>query len=150
MMCTIDGNTFCLSTKNTWIGDSCASCHMINNSNGMYDVIDIDINESIQGSSRIMPTKKKGKLQVTVCHVNGEEQVHTSWPVTFCPLAGANHFSFSCKLSWGNKILSNKMNNIIRNTPSGNIILDCQIKTCDGWVTRVDFFWNSINKKAVL
>ena len=57
MICTIDSNTFHLFTKNTWIGDSSASCHITNNENGMYDIIDID--ESIQGSSGIMPTKKR-------------------------------------------------------------------------------------------
>ena len=46
MMCTIDGDTFYLFTKNTWIGDSGASCHIINNDSSMFDVIDID--ESIK------------------------------------------------------------------------------------------------------
>ena len=59
MMCTIDGNTFFLFMKNTWIGDSGASCHITNDNKGMYEVIDMD--ESIQGSSSIMPAMKKGK-----------------------------------------------------------------------------------------
>ena len=37
----------------------------------MYGIIDID--ESIQGSSGIMPATKKGKLHVTLCQVNGQE-----------------------------------------------------------------------------
>ena len=81
MMCTIDGNTFHLFNKNTWIGNSCASCHMTNNESGMYDVIKID--KSIQGSSGIMPTTKKGKLCMRVCQVNGQEQVHILWPEKF-------------------------------------------------------------------
>ena len=68
MMCTIDGNTFHSFMKNTWIGDSGASCHITNNESGMYDAIDID--ESIQGSSSIMPAMKKGKLHMTVHQVN--------------------------------------------------------------------------------
>ena len=123
MMCTIAGDTFFSFTKNTWIGNSGASCHITNDDKGMYDAIDID--ELIQGSSGIMPVMKKGKLQVKVYQVNGDEQVHTLWPVTFCPSAGANLFSLTCKLSQGNKISSNELNNIIINTPSGNIILDC-------------------------
>ena len=103
----------------------------------MYDII--DINYSIQGSSSIMFATKKGKLQVTVRQVHGEEQVHTLWPVKFCPSAGMNLFSLTCKLSWGNKISSNEFNNIIINTLSGDIILDRRIKTRDGWVTGVDF-----------
>ena len=30
MMCTIDGDNFYLFTKNTWIGDSSALCHITN------------------------------------------------------------------------------------------------------------------------
>ena len=106
----------------------------------MHDVT--DIYESIQGSSRIMPTTKKGKLRVTVHQVNGEEQVHS-------PLAGVNLFSLTCKLLQRNKISSNKTNNIIVSTPSGDIILDCQIKTHDDWVAGVNFLWDSINKRAI-
>ena len=60
MMCTIDSDTFFSFTKNTWIGDSGASCHITNNDTGLYDIT--DINKSIQGSSSIMPVMKKGKL----------------------------------------------------------------------------------------
>ena len=81
MMCTIDGNTFFSFMKNTWIGDLGASCHITNNDDGMYDII--NINKSIQGSSGIMLATKKGKLQVIELQFNGEEQVHTLWPVKF-------------------------------------------------------------------
>ena len=74
---------------------------------------------------------------------------HTLWPVKFCPLEGANLLPLTCKLLWGNKISSNKFNNIVINTLSGNIILDHRIKTHDGWVTRVNFLQNSINERAV-
>ena len=74
------------------------SCHITNDDKGMYEVIDID--ELIQGSSGIMPAMKKGKLQVMVPQMNGDEQVHTLWPVKFCPLAGANFFH-SCTNSRG-------------------------------------------------
>ena len=131
-------------TKNTLIGDSGVSCHITNDKKGMYDII--DINKLIQGSSGIMPATKKGKLQVTVHQVNREEQVHTLWPAKFCPFAGANLFSLTCKLSWGKTISSNKFNNIVVNTPSGDIILDCRINTRDDWVAGVNFLWNSIDK----
>ena len=75
MMCTIEGNTFFLFMKITCIGDLGVSCHITNDDKGMYDII--DINESIQGSSGIMPTTEKGKLQVMVRQVNGDKQVHT-------------------------------------------------------------------------
>ena len=56
MLCTIDSTSFHLFTKNTLIGDSSASCHITNDENGMYDVIEID--ESIQGSSRCPQQKR--------------------------------------------------------------------------------------------
>ena len=126
-----------LFKKNTWIRDSGTSCHITNNDTGLYDII--NINKSVQGSSSIMPAMKKDKLLVIVLQVNGAEQIYTLWPVKFCPTAGANLFSLTCKLSQGNKISSDQLNNIVINTPSGNIILDHRIKTHDGWVARVDF-----------
>ena len=85
-----------------------------------------------------MPATKKGKLQVKVQQVNRAEQVHTLWPVKLCPNAGANLFSLTCKLLQGNKISSDHLNNMMINTPNGDIILDCQIKTHNSWVNSVD------------
>ena len=59
-MCTIDGDTFFSFTKNTCIGDSVTSCNITNDDIGLYDITEID--ESIQGSSGIMPAIKTGKL----------------------------------------------------------------------------------------
>ena len=147
MMCTIDGTSFHLFTKNTWIGDSGASCYITNDEHGMYDITEID--ELIQGSSGIMPTTKKGKLCMTVRQVNRQEQVHTLWPVKFCPSAGANIFLLTWELLQGHKISSDDANNIVMNTPIGNIILDHRIKTCESWIAGVDFIRNIANKKAV-
>ena len=129
MMCTIDGDTFFSFTKNTWIGDSGASCHITNNNTGLYDITDID--KSIQGSSSLIHATKKGKLRVKVWQVDGTEQVHILWPVKCCPKV--------CELLQGNKISSDHQNNIVVKTPTGNIILDHQIKTHDSWVAKVDF-----------
>ena len=112
----------------------------------MYDVI--DIKESIQASSGIMPATKKGKLQLIVHQVNGEKQVHTLWPVKFCPMAGANLFSPTCELSHRNNTSSDHFNNIMVNTPSDDIVLDCPIKTPNGWVAKVDFLQASNSERA--
>ena len=42
-----------------------------------------------------------------------------------------------CNLSLGNKISSDHQNNMVVSSMNGNIILDCQIKTHNGWVVRV-------------
>ena len=123
------------------------SCHITNNKTGLYDVTNID--ESIQGSSNIMPATKKGKLWVKICQVDGTEQTHTLWPVKFCPKAGANLFSLTCKLLQGNKIASDHENYIMVNTPTSDIILDCLVKTCNSWVAEVDFLHEFNNERAV-
>ena len=69
MMCTINGDTFDFFTRNTSIGDSNASCHITNNDTSLYDVT--NINESIQGSSSIMPATKKGKLCIKIAKSRG-------------------------------------------------------------------------------
>ena len=57
MMCTIDEDTFFLFMKNMWIGDSS------DNHTSLFDII--DINESIQEKSGIMPAKKKTSYMST-------------------------------------------------------------------------------------
>ena len=91
MMCTINGDNFFLLTKNMWIGDSGALCHIMNNDTSLFSII--NINNSIQGSSWIIAAMKKGKLCINVQPVDGTEQVHTLWPMKFClkALAGKNN-----------------------------------------------------------
>ena len=117
----------------------------MNNDTGLFDVI--DINMLIQGSSRNMPTTKKGMLHVNIQQVDGTEWVHTLWPVKFCPKAGANLFSLMSKLQ-GNKISSDPWNNIVVNSSKGDIILDHQIKTCNSWVDRVEFLLETGEERA--
>ena len=57
MLCNINGDTFNSLTKNIWIGDSGASCHITNDNASLFDVT--DIYKSIQGSSCSMPVIKK-------------------------------------------------------------------------------------------
>ena len=104
MMCTMDGDTFFLFTKNTWIGDSGASCQIMNNNTNPFDIINII--KLIQGSSRNMPAAKKGKHHVNIQQVEGTEWVHTLWPMKFCPKAGVNLFSLTRKLLQGKEISS--------------------------------------------
>ena len=122
IMCTTDSDTFYSFTKNIWIGDLGASCHITNNKTGMYDIT--NINKSIQGSSNIMPATKNGKLHVNVCQVDGTEWVHTQLPMKLCPKAGMHLFYLTCKLLQGNKTLCDHQNNIVVNTMCGDIILD--------------------------
>ena len=96
-----------------------------------------------------MPAMKKGKLWVKVYQVNGIVWVHILWLMKFCPKVGANLFSLTCELLQGNRIASDHHNNIVVNTLNGDIILDCQIKSHDGRVTRDDFLCKANNEKTV-
>ena len=117
----IDGDTFFLFMKNTWIGDSGVLCHITNNDIGLFDVI--NIKELIKGSSIIMPATKKDKLHVNEWQVDGTKQIHTLWSLKFCPKASANLFFPMCKLYQEKTISSNHQNNIMVNSMDGNIFL---------------------------
>ena len=108
-LCTIDGDTFYLLMKNTWFGDSGASCHITNDDICLFDVI--GINELIQGNARNVPATKKGKLHVQ--QVDGTKWVHTLWPVKFCPKVGTNLLSLMYEPLQGNIISSDHWNSIL-------------------------------------
>ena len=119
VMCTIDDDTSFSFPKNT-IGDSCTSCHFMNNDTGLFNII--NINKMIQKSSGNMPATKKEKLCVNVQQVDGTEWVHTLWSVKFCPKAGANLFFLTFEHLQGKKISSDHQNKIIVKTTDGNIL----------------------------
>ena len=66
MMCTINGDTFFSFTKNTWIGNSGESCHIMNNDTSFYDVT--DINKLIQDSYGIMSATKRQAMSQGIAH----------------------------------------------------------------------------------
>ena len=123
-MCTIDVDTFYSFTKNIWIGDSHASCHITYDDTSKYVITNID--ESIHGSMDIMPTNP----HVNVWQVDGTEWVHTLCPMKFCLKVGANH--------WSNTVVNS----------TGKIILGCSIKTCNGLLTGVEFIQETHHERA--
>ena len=112
----------------------------------MFDITDID--ESIQGSSGIMPTTRKGKLHVNVWQVYVTEWVCTLWSVKFCPKAWANLFSLVCEHFQRNNISSDCQNNIMVSSMNSNIIFDCWIKSHDDWLAGVKFLQETSDKMA--
>ena len=60
MLCTIDGWTFYSFTKNIWIRNFGASCHITNNDTGLCDIT--DINKLVQGSLGNISAAEKGKV----------------------------------------------------------------------------------------
>ena len=60
-------------TKNTWIGDTGASCHMMNTDVSMYDVKKISSPVTV-GDGRTMTATKIGKWKSTIVQVDGSTQ----------------------------------------------------------------------------
>ena len=129
--------THFLFMKNTWIGDFSALYHIMNDNISQFN---IDINKLIQGSSMLMSATKKGKLCINVWQVDRTEWVHILWTMKFCPKAGANLFSLTCELLQRKTILSDHQNNIVVKFTD---VLDCQIKTHNGWVAGLQFLWET-------
>ena len=61
-------------------------------------------------------------------------------PVKYCAAVSSNQFLLTCLLLQGTNILSNCKNNIVVKATSGNIILDYQMMTHNGWVDGVKIF----------
>jgi hypothetical protein len=57
-------------TKDTWIGDTGASCHMTNDDTGMYEVKTID-DEITVGNGKPMKATKIGKIKMEIIQVDG-------------------------------------------------------------------------------
>ena len=140
MFCTIDRETFLLSTKNMWINDSSASCHMTNNDTCFYDVT--NINKLIQASESNTCTTKKDKLWINVCQVNGTEWVHILWPRSIVPRQMQTCIALHVNFCEGTRLKSDKKN-IMTHSSEGNIILDLHIKIHDNWVVGVESLWET-------
>ena len=64
MMCTIDGQSFDKFTKNSWIGNLGASCHITNNGTELYYVT--NINELVHAKVRQDEQKAIVQKQVLI------------------------------------------------------------------------------------
>ena len=136
-MCTIDGESFFTFVKNTWIGDSCAFCYIINDDTKMYYITEID--EPVLNSSGTMDVIKEGKLCLKARQVKRSEIEHTLWPVKYCKKVGANLFSLIWKLSQGVKLRSYSMRNILLDMTDSQIVVDQRNETRVGVVAGVNF-----------
>ena len=62
--------------------------------------------------------------------------------VKYCIKASASFFLLTCKCYQGT------IKKHCGRKTSGNIILDCLIKICDGWVAIVEFLWETKSEKT--
>ena len=71
-VCTIDGKLLFAFIKNTWIGDTGASCDTTDNDDSIFDAK--TINGTVHGSLRTMKAKKLGKKKVQTKWVDGTQK----------------------------------------------------------------------------
>ena len=57
-------------SKYTWVANSGACCHMINNANDMYDTQDLNEHVTIRNGKRMVATKL-GTIRRVICHKDG-------------------------------------------------------------------------------
>ena len=142
ILCVPSMGTHFLFTKNLWIGYSGASCHTINNDTGLFYII--NINELIQGSARIMPaTKRQASCQCPTSWWNWtglHSMAHEVLPKGRCKPVFPNVWTLAEKdnIKWS----------IVVKSTDGDIIFDCQFKTCDSWAAGVDFLWETSDERA--
>ncbi len=135
-LCTIDGHQYHTFNKNSWIGDTDASCFIAYNDTTMYDVT--KINEQIVGISGKVTATKMEKILGCVKQVDGTESIIEMYPVKYCPRATEKLFSITAFLSTGSKTQSDDTNNIQMTSNGSKVTFDCHIKTCNGWVAAVE------------
>ena len=97
MLCTINDETFHLFTKNTWIGDSGASCYIINDITGVYDVT--DINKSVQGCSGNVSSMKKVNYEYKYVKLNAVKSYiyYGPWYIVLRPVQTFIPWHANCK-----------------------------------------------------
>ena len=70
--------------EHTWIGDTGASCHMMNNETGLYEIEWINDRVTL-GSGKPMMVTKKGKLKVLIRQSDGSTTYATFNKVKYVP-----------------------------------------------------------------
>ncbi len=138
LKCVIGDSQYPSFTKNTWTGDTGASCFITNDDSDMYDVEPID--ESIGGiGPDPLRATKKGKKKCLIKQADGTLTEKVLYPCKYAADASDNLFSITAELNHGAQITNDQHNNITLTYPDDSkIIFDRRLKTKDGWITGVD------------
>ena len=94
------------NSKNMWIGDTGASCHMTCSDQGMYDCVDIDDPIRV-GDGKVIKATKMGSKKVWVKQKNGKDFHLTIHNCKYVPDLWVNLLSITSTLASGWQI-SNK------------------------------------------
>ena len=123
-------------SKNTWIGDSGASCHMTNDDNGMFDWSKIDEEITI-GNGKPMKATKVGSLRLETVQKDGKMRSFTMTNVKYVPDLYCKLFSVTTALDKGFQ-LGNKGRIIYLQKGDFGIAFDKVFETKTGFILGVD------------
>ena len=70
---------------------------------------------------------------------DGNKRIHILGPMKYCAKSGTILYFLTCKLLKESKIKSDHKKNTVIQSYDGNIVLDYQIRTHNGWVARFKF-----------
>ena len=128
--------------ENIWVADSAASGHMSNSLEGMYDLVDIDIEVTI-GDGFKMKATKQGKMKGEVLSNNGNTETVTMVDVKYVPALWCNLFSLTKAMDLGFQLSGNKK--IGLQIRKGDFVLpfDQIIKTGTGFIIGAKILRNT-------
>jgi len=130
-------------TRNTWICDSGASCHMINNDTGMYDVQ--IINESVTvGNGQSATALKVGSWKGVVTQVDGTTQMAIFKNVKYVPELMTSLFSLTAAVKSGCKLGNEGLVIMVSKGPFV-VKFDRIFKTKSGFIAGVDILPEIVN-----
>ena len=134
----IDGKSYPAFTRDTRYGDTACSCHLVNDSSGMYDVT--RIHEQIGGSSKVpIIATLKGKQRVVAKMVDGTMTELVLDPVKYSKDLTSPLLSMTCEMSHGAQVSNDADKNLVLSYLDGSkIVFDRRVKTKDGWVSGVN------------
>jgi Reverse transcriptase (RNA-dependent DNA polymerase)/gag-polypeptide of LTR copia-type len=151
LMVTEDSYEFCMKVSNKkastlgpniWLGDSGASCHMTNDSEGMFDCK--VINDRIKiGDGKLLHAKMMGKKRVTMTSNNKTTTIVLE-EVKFVPDLAINLFSITRALMGGWQ-LSNKGVQISLSKNNDVLTFNQQFPTSNGVLVGIELIPESAN-----
>ncbi|MGL4341755.1 MAG: reverse transcriptase domain-containing protein, partial [Lactococcus lactis] len=137
-----------VSSKNLWLGDSGASCHMCNNDEGMFNCRFVKSYIKI-GNGKSLVSTKVGSKRVTVIQENGNTTDVVIEDVKYVPGLWVNLFSITKAISkeWS---LSNKGTKILLSKGDVELAFDKIMKTENGMVVGIEMVTQSEYANLVL
>ena len=123
-------------SKNIWIGDSGASCHMTNEANGLFEIRNIDEEITI-GNGKPMKATKVGKLKVETVNRDGTKTQFTLGGVKLVPELYCKLFSLTSALDKGFK-LGNQGRVIHLQKKNFKLAFDKVFETKTGFISGVE------------